>query len=126
MEILILFEQWAGHRLLSEKVTRRHVRANRPILIPSVPMSEVFEIRHGCQFLSSLVKALSKLLEVWVASCHVVLVLMCLGYVIWGGINVLMVLLPDRWNLVIINALVLCVGFWVILRVQQQSFSTVP
>ena len=30
-EVLILFEQWAGHRLLSEKVTRPHVRANRPI-----------------------------------------------------------------------------------------------
>ena len=36
-ELLILFEQWAGHRLLSEKVTGPHVRANRPILIHSVP-----------------------------------------------------------------------------------------
>ena len=60
-ELLILFEQWAGHRLLSEKVTRPHVRANRPILIPSVPVSEGIEIHHGCQFLSSLVRALSKL-----------------------------------------------------------------
>ena len=33
LELLILFEQWAGHRLLSEKVTRPHVRANRPILL---------------------------------------------------------------------------------------------
>ena len=31
LEVLILFGQWAGHRLLSEKVTRHHVRANRPI-----------------------------------------------------------------------------------------------
>ena len=31
LELLILFEQWAGHRLLSEKVTRPHVRAHRPI-----------------------------------------------------------------------------------------------
>ena len=61
-ELLILFEQWAGHRLLSEKVTRPHVRANRPILIHSVPVSEGIEIRHGCQFLSSLVRALAKLL----------------------------------------------------------------
>ena len=30
LELLILFEQWAGHLLLSEKVTRPHVRANRP------------------------------------------------------------------------------------------------
>ena len=61
LELLILFEQWAGHRLLGEKVTRPHVRANRPILIPSVPVSEGIEIRHGCQFVSSLVRALSKL-----------------------------------------------------------------
>ena len=61
LELLILFEQWAGHRLLSEKVTRPHVRADRPILIPSVSVSEGIEIRHGCQFLSSLVHALAKL-----------------------------------------------------------------
>ena len=61
MELLILFEQWAGHRLHSEKVTRHHVRAHRPILIPSVPVTEGTEIRHGCQFLSCLLRALSKL-----------------------------------------------------------------
>ena len=31
LELLILFEQWGGHRLLSDKVNRPHVRANRPI-----------------------------------------------------------------------------------------------
>ena len=61
LELLVLFEQWAGHRLLSEKVTRPHVRANRPILMPSVPVSEGIEIRHDCQFLSSLVRALAEL-----------------------------------------------------------------
>ena len=40
LELLILFEQWAGHRLLSEKVTGPHVKAGRPILFPSVPVSE--------------------------------------------------------------------------------------
>ena len=53
LELLILLEQWAGHRLL--------VRANRLILIPSVPVSEGIEIRQGCQFVSSLVRALAKL-----------------------------------------------------------------
>ena len=61
LELLILFVQWAGHRLLSEKVTRPHVRAHRPILIPSVPVTEGIEVRHGCQFLSRLIRALSKL-----------------------------------------------------------------
>ena len=32
-----------------------------PFLIPSVPVTEGLEIRHGCQFLSSLLRALSKL-----------------------------------------------------------------
>ena len=61
LELLVLFEQWTGHRLLSEKVTRPHVRADRPMLIPSVPVSEGIEIRHGCQFISSLIRALAKL-----------------------------------------------------------------
>ena len=61
LELLIFFEQWAGHRLLSEKVTRPRTRANRPIFIPSVPVSDRIQIRHGCQFLSSLVRALAKL-----------------------------------------------------------------
>ena len=47
--------------MLSEKVTRPHIRAGRSILLPSVPVSEGIEIRHGCQFLSSLVRALAKL-----------------------------------------------------------------
>ena len=38
LEVLILCDQWAGHRLLlSEKVTRPHVRAHRPIYVASVP-----------------------------------------------------------------------------------------
>ena len=41
-------------------MTRPHVRAYRPISIPSVPVSEGIEIRHG-QFISSLVRALAKL-----------------------------------------------------------------
>ena len=61
MELLILFEQWAGHRLLSEKVTGPHVRAGRSILFPSVPVSEGIEIRHVGQFISSLIRALAKL-----------------------------------------------------------------
>ena len=47
LELLVF---WAGQRLLSEKVTRPHVRANRPILIPLFL----------CQ-LCSLVRALAKL-----------------------------------------------------------------
>ena len=47
--------------MFSEKVTRPHVRAHRPILTASVLVTEGIEIRHGCQLLSSLIRALSKL-----------------------------------------------------------------
>ena len=79
LELLILFEQWAGHRLLGEKVTRPHVRAGRPISLPSVPVSEGIEIRHGCQFLSSLLRALGKLPGDSVGFCLADLVLIYLG-----------------------------------------------
>ena len=32
----LLFEQWAGHRLLNGKVIRSHLRAHRPISFSSV------------------------------------------------------------------------------------------
>ena len=71
LELLILFEQWAGHRLLSEKVTRPHVRADRPNLTPSVPVSDGIEIRHT-------VVSLSVAWYVLWPSCLVVLVGSCL------------------------------------------------
>ena len=61
LEVLILFEHWLGHRLLSEKVTRMHLRADRPICFPPVPVSEGIQIRQGCQFICSLFRALGKL-----------------------------------------------------------------
>ena len=77
LELLILFEQWAGHRLLSEKVNRRHVRAHRPILISSVPVSGRIEIRHGCQFLVAWHVPLPSCLEVLVRLYLVGLVPIC-------------------------------------------------
>ena len=61
LEVLILFEHWLGHRLLSEKVTRMHLRANRPICFSPAPVSEGIQIRQGRQFISSLFRALGKL-----------------------------------------------------------------
>ena len=56
-----LFEQWSGHCLLFEKVTRPHVRAHRPVSISSVPVSEGIEIRQGVVFFRGLIRALGKL-----------------------------------------------------------------
>ena len=116
LELLILFEQWAGHRLLSEKVTRRRVRANRPILIPSVPVSEETEIRHFCQFISSVVRWYWQVPALWSWFSYVQV------KASWVGISVLMVLSQDHWNPVIISALRLFVGFWGIPKDQLRSF----
>ena len=102
LEVLILYEQWAGHRLLSVKVTWPHLRADRLVYFSSVPVSEGVEIGHGCQYISFLVRALAKLP---------------------GGVGwILMVSLPGHWNLVIVNASRLSMGFWDIQMVQLWSF----
>ena len=69
LELLILFEQWAGHRLLKEKVTRPHVRANRPILIPSAPVSEGVEIDMVVSFSAAWFERWPSCLVVLVGSC---------------------------------------------------------
>ena len=61
-ELLILFEQWVGHLLFSEKVVRPHERVHRPISISPTPVTEGIEIRQGCRFISCLIRALGKLL----------------------------------------------------------------
>ena len=65
---------------------------HRPILIPS-PVSEGIEIRHGCQFLSSLLRALSKLSGGLGRFLPCALVHICPGYGILAGISVLTVFL---------------------------------
>ena len=65
LDVLILYEQLAGHRLLSEKVTLPHFRTHRPISISSVPVSEGIEIRQGCRFIGSLVRTLVLALHGW-------------------------------------------------------------
>ena len=63
LELLILFEQWAGHRLLLVKrlLDLMCGLVVPPISVSSVPVSEGMDIRHGCQFISSLLRALGKL-----------------------------------------------------------------
>ena len=40
-EVVILFEQWVGHRLLIEKVVEPRGRAHRPLSTSSVPVVEM-------------------------------------------------------------------------------------
>ena len=51
LEVMILFEQWAGHRLLSEKVIRPRDRAHRLISISSVLYRKELKSRLGMSLL---------------------------------------------------------------------------
>ena len=61
LELLLMFEVFAGHRLLTEKTVRSHLRPRRPLVFSGFPVCLGQEIRHGCQFLHSLIRALGHL-----------------------------------------------------------------
>ena len=60
-ELLIMFEQIAGHPPTCEKVIRPHLRARRPLVGSSCPASIGSEIRQGCQFIHGLLMSLGHL-----------------------------------------------------------------
>ena len=53
-----MFEIFAGHRLHAEKAIRSHLRYRRPLVFSVFSVGIGQEIRHGCQFLHSLFRAL--------------------------------------------------------------------
>ena len=61
LEVLILLEQWVGHRLLPEKTVPIRNRSGRKVILGSPSISEGVSLRVGCQFIGSLFRSLSKL-----------------------------------------------------------------
>ena len=61
LEMLVLFEQWVGHRLLPEKTVPIKNRSGRNIVLGSSPISEGVKIRAGCQFIGSLFRSFAPL-----------------------------------------------------------------
>ena len=100
LEVLILFEHWAGHWLLSENIS-----------ISSVPVSQGIEIGQRCQCISSMVRALGKL------SGGIWQVFTLSGWFShFQGTNTVL----TRSHLV--NVSKRTVGSWVIQQVQVRSF----
>ena len=54
LELLILFEQWTGHRLLSEKVTRPHVRLAVQFRFPLFLFQKELKFDMGANLLAFL------------------------------------------------------------------------
>ena len=61
--LLILFERWAGERLVLEKGVPTCRRAGRPISVSAVPLGLGTVIWRACRFLGSVLRFLDRLLD---------------------------------------------------------------
>ena len=57
LELLVLYEQWAGERLVIEGAVPFARRVGRPISVSAVPVGPGIDIGRSCRFLGSLVSA---------------------------------------------------------------------
>ena len=58
LEVLILYELWAGERLPLEKAHPRYLRPGRPISMSAVPSGPGIDIWRSCRFLGALMRSL--------------------------------------------------------------------
>ena len=58
VELLILYEQWAGERLRLEIAIPRYRRVGRPISVSAVPFGPGIDIWRSCRFLGAIFRAL--------------------------------------------------------------------
>ena len=96
VELLILYELWAGERLSLEKAHPRSLRPGRPLSVSAVPFGPGIDIWRSCRFVGALMRSLCLLPGGFVGSCLALLVLITVGFVILDGKIVVMVLLLDR------------------------------
>ena len=58
MELLILYELWAGERLSLEKAHPRYFRPGRPISVSAVPFGPGIDIWRSCRFIGAFMRSL--------------------------------------------------------------------
>ena len=61
VELLILYELWAGERLRLENAIPRHRRIGRPISVSAVPFGPGIDIWRSCRFFGAIFRALRML-----------------------------------------------------------------
>ena len=61
VELLILYERWAGGRLVLEMSVPKPRRLNRPISVSAVPVGPSIDIWRSCRFLGAMIGALGSL-----------------------------------------------------------------
>ena len=82
VELLILYELWAGERLTLEKAHPRYLRPGRPI---SVSFGPGINIRRSCRFIVAMMRSLCLLPGGLVGLCIALLVLITADFVILVG-----------------------------------------
>ena len=105
VELLILYELWAGERLSLEKAVPRHRRVGRPISVSAVPFGPGIDIWRSCRFFRAIFRAFSLLPGGLGRFLPGVLVLIIVAFGTLVGINVVMVLHPGHVRLLLF-------GFW--------------
>ena len=58
VELLILYELWAGERLSLEKAEPRYLRPGRPISVSAVPFGSGIDIWRSCRFIGASMRSL--------------------------------------------------------------------
>ena len=58
VESLILYELWAGKRLVLEKAHPRYLRPGRPISVSAVPFGPGIDIWRSCRFIGAMMRSL--------------------------------------------------------------------
>ena len=61
MELLILYELWAGERLSLEKAHPRYLRPGGPISVLAVPFGPGIDIWRSCKLFGAMLRALGTL-----------------------------------------------------------------
>ena len=96
VELLILYELWAGERLSLEKAHPRYLRTGRPISVSAVPFGPGIDIWRSCRFICALMRSLC-LLPGWLrrfVPCSIAANHCRLRHIGWE--NVVMVSLLDH------------------------------
>ena len=62
VELLILYELWAGERLSLEEAEPRYLRPGRPISVSAVPFGPGIDIWRSCRFIGAMMRSLCLLL----------------------------------------------------------------
>ena len=114
VEVLILYELWAGERLDLEKAVLRYRGAGRSISVSVVPSGPGIDIWRSCRYIGALFRALVALPGVFVGLFLVMLVRITVGFDTLGGKGVIMASPPglvNRLRFFFLNELLVLFGY---------------